>query len=282
MESPGEYLKRERELRGISLASIHAATRIPMKYLAAIEADDFEKMPHPAFVKGFIKSYCRHMGVDETDAVLRYEVALREQMDRDEKPESSRSAPMRFKEARLPLSRRTAVIIGVAVLLVIILAVSLALRKRHKAAPSEEKKAESAVTPAGPVKDAAAQGAKAAGETKTAAQAPQAKAQPEAAAPAIQQGAKAPAEGSHTLYVYAIEPVWLKIKIDNAEPFDVSFHKGQGALYKATGTFSLVVGNAGGVSLTYDGKKFRKPGRSGEVVRLKFPSDDQKAGPTFR
>src|SRR5574340_653189 len=84
MESPGEYLKRERELRRASLTSLFEATRIPLKYLEAIEADDYESLPHPTFVKGFIKSYCKYLGLDETDAVLRYEIYMKERSDKAE------------------------------------------------------------------------------------------------------------------------------------------------------------------------------------------------------
>src|SRR5574340_341513 len=86
MESPGEYLKRERELRRASLTSLFEATRIPLKYLEAIEADDYESLPHPTFVRGFIKSYCKYLGLDETDAVLRYELYMKERSDKAPEP----------------------------------------------------------------------------------------------------------------------------------------------------------------------------------------------------
>src|SRR3972149_10588943 len=76
MESPGEHLKREREHRGVSLQKICESTRVPMKYLEAIEADRVEGLPQPAFVKGYIRNYCKVLGLDENDAVLRYEVWL--------------------------------------------------------------------------------------------------------------------------------------------------------------------------------------------------------------
>lgn len=95
MESPGEYLKRERELRKVSLAAIFEATRVPMKCLEAIEADDYDQLPHPTFVKGFIKSYCKVLGLDETDAVLRYEIYLKE---RATQPEEGKPMPINKKK----------------------------------------------------------------------------------------------------------------------------------------------------------------------------------------
>ncbi|MBE9528672.1 MAG: helix-turn-helix domain-containing protein, partial [Proteobacteria bacterium] len=77
MESPGEYLKREREHRGVELKAVFEATRIPLKLLEAIESDNLEAQ-HPTFIKGFIRSYCKHLGLDENDAVLRYEIFIKE------------------------------------------------------------------------------------------------------------------------------------------------------------------------------------------------------------
>lgn len=76
METFGEYLKRERELRQINLKEISAATRINIHILKKIEADDFEKLPSPTFIKGFIKAYSRHLGLSAQDVIVRYEAYL--------------------------------------------------------------------------------------------------------------------------------------------------------------------------------------------------------------
>jgi len=76
METFGEYLKRERTLRQINLKEISAATRINLNILKKIEADDFESLPSPTFVKGFIKAYAKYVGLRTQDAILRYEAYL--------------------------------------------------------------------------------------------------------------------------------------------------------------------------------------------------------------
>ncbi|MBI5903719.1 MAG: helix-turn-helix domain-containing protein, partial [Deltaproteobacteria bacterium] len=51
MEDPGENLKREREQRGVTLQKMHEATKVQMKHLEALEADDYSSLPHPTFVR---------------------------------------------------------------------------------------------------------------------------------------------------------------------------------------------------------------------------------------
>jgi cytoskeletal protein RodZ len=72
-ESIGSYLKREREFRQISLAEVAAATRINPAALEAIEKDDFAELPGKIFVRGYLKAYAKHVGLDAADVLLRYE-----------------------------------------------------------------------------------------------------------------------------------------------------------------------------------------------------------------
>lgn len=79
-ESVGEFLKRERELRQITLQEVAEGTKISIRRLRSIEADQFEDLPAEVFVRGFVKSYADYIGVDPADAILR----LEENMPREE------------------------------------------------------------------------------------------------------------------------------------------------------------------------------------------------------
>jgi transcriptional regulator with XRE-family HTH domain len=68
----GEHLKREREMRGVSLNEISAATRISIKFLEAIENDRWNELPGGAFNRGFIRSIARYLGLDEDSIVAEY------------------------------------------------------------------------------------------------------------------------------------------------------------------------------------------------------------------
>lgn len=68
----GEHLKRERELRGVSIDEVSAATRISTKFLEAIEHGDWEQLPGGAFNRGFIRSTSKFLGLDEDSMVAEY------------------------------------------------------------------------------------------------------------------------------------------------------------------------------------------------------------------
>src|SRR3990172_524326 len=89
MDSLGEHLKRERELRGISLRHISDVTKIHMKYLEALEENHFEALPAEAFTKGFLRSYARCVGIDPDEVILIYKQYLdsQHQEEREESDE---------------------------------------------------------------------------------------------------------------------------------------------------------------------------------------------------
>ncbi len=65
MTSFGASLRRERELRGVSLHEIAASTKIGVTMLKAIEDDRLDKLPQGLFVRGFVREYARFLALDE-------------------------------------------------------------------------------------------------------------------------------------------------------------------------------------------------------------------------
>lgn len=75
----GDKLRREREMRKISLDEIAAATKIGTRSLKALEDENFSILPGGIFNKGFVRSYARFLGLNEDDAVADYQAAVTEQ-----------------------------------------------------------------------------------------------------------------------------------------------------------------------------------------------------------
>jgi cytoskeleton protein RodZ len=73
----GEHLKREREMRGVTLEEISAATRIAPRFLAALESEQWELLPGGVFNRGFIRSVARYLGLDEDSLVAEYALETR-------------------------------------------------------------------------------------------------------------------------------------------------------------------------------------------------------------
>src|SRR6266699_1954737 len=71
----GDHLKREREMRGVSLDEISAATRIATRFLRAIEKEQWDQLPGGVFNRGFVRAVARYLGLDEEDIVAEYAAA---------------------------------------------------------------------------------------------------------------------------------------------------------------------------------------------------------------
>jgi len=68
----GERLRREREMRGVSLDDIAEATKIGTRLLRALEEENFELLPGGIFNKGFVRAYAKYLGMNEDEAVADY------------------------------------------------------------------------------------------------------------------------------------------------------------------------------------------------------------------
>ncbi|MGZ3539060.1 MAG: helix-turn-helix domain-containing protein, partial [Thermodesulfobacteriota bacterium] len=77
MDSPGKFLRRERETRSISLEEISNFTKIKQHHLQAIEEDRYEVLPPALYVKGFLTGYARYLALNPRDIVLQYEKYLK-------------------------------------------------------------------------------------------------------------------------------------------------------------------------------------------------------------
>jgi cytoskeleton protein RodZ len=68
----GERLRREREMRDISLDDISANTKIGTRLLRALEDEQFDQLPGGIFNKGYVRAYAKYVGIDEEQAVADY------------------------------------------------------------------------------------------------------------------------------------------------------------------------------------------------------------------
>jgi cytoskeleton protein RodZ len=75
----GERLKREREMREVSLKEVTTATRIGPRFLEALENEEWDKLPGGIFNRGFVRSIARYLGLDEENLLAEYDMARGEQ-----------------------------------------------------------------------------------------------------------------------------------------------------------------------------------------------------------
>lgn len=114
----GDHLKREREMRGVSLEEISAATRISTRFLQALENEQWSALPGGIFNRGFIRAEAHFLGLDEESLLAEYALATN---DRPEVAVAARM-PALPRQGTLPA-------IVFAVVLVVVLVAWLAYRR---------------------------------------------------------------------------------------------------------------------------------------------------------
>ena len=60
----GQLLRQTREEKGISLDQVAEDTRIRVSYLEALEQEDYDGLPTPGHVHGFLRNYALYLGLD--------------------------------------------------------------------------------------------------------------------------------------------------------------------------------------------------------------------------
>ncbi len=132
MASLGQDLKRERELRGISLEEISNSTKISLKQLEAVEQDRLDVIPGEFFIKAILKAYARSIGLEEDTVINKYyEESLLQKPALESKHHKEKLKP--------PIPKK---IIGIAVFVVlslsILMLVYLTFWQKKTALPQEE------------------------------------------------------------------------------------------------------------------------------------------------
>ncbi len=129
MPSVGQYLRELREERKMSVEEVSRATRVPMASVERIETDRFDELPGEVFVRGFLKSYARSLGVSADEVLARY-TASRRVAWVTPLPIAAPSKPAR--------GRRLGVAVAFVLLLILFtLALSIVLKPRGDDMPQE-------------------------------------------------------------------------------------------------------------------------------------------------
>ncbi len=121
MESIGEYLRRCREERGMTIDDVARDTRISKPSLELLESERFAELPAEVFVRGFLRAYARALGIPVSDVLASYKLCRRA-------PNVSQ-LPIASTPKTSSAGRHWAVAIGlVALLIVFTVVLSLVLR----------------------------------------------------------------------------------------------------------------------------------------------------------
>ena len=76
MQLLGQYLKSEREKKGVRLEEIASSTKINIQNLVLMEEDRWKELPREPFIRGFITAYARYLSLDVQEALNKYRYSL--------------------------------------------------------------------------------------------------------------------------------------------------------------------------------------------------------------
>jgi cytoskeletal protein RodZ len=131
----GAKLRGERERRGIGIDEIEAETRIRAKFLLALEEEQFDVLPGPAYVRAFVRDYAEQLGLDPQELVN--ELNARPDLVPDDvvmvPPRQVTEVPLLDRRARIVVWVAAAVAL---VLVAVVAAAVLASRGSSSGAPA--------------------------------------------------------------------------------------------------------------------------------------------------
>jgi len=251
-ESFGAYLRREREIRDITLSEISEFTRIKKQALQDIENENFGSLPPPAFIRAFIRCYADYLGLNVQEVMLRFDAYAKEYY-----PEISGEVPL-VRESPKPKQRYLPVIL--LILAVIVAAVSFWLTRMPRVpgrggSDLAARDTAAAVTPETPSKERPpqpapappAQGVQAAVEPGPGHGADQGLDPGGGASPGSAPLAGGTATEAHRVEIKVADLCWVQAYIDGKKDRMVMLAPSESATFTGRDTVMLHIGNPDGV-----------------------------------
>ena len=279
MANFGETLKRERELRKISLREVSEATKIGLRYLEAMEENRFDQLPGGVFNKGFIRAYAKFIGLDGETLVNVYLYDVAHQlnpaparpryagMTPEDAPLPSETAPAPPSGRRFPVKLLT----GIAATVFILAAggwVFVARLPTGALIDMPPKVEEPPIQEAGLLRPAPANTQVAPGTEPAAVQ--QDTAPPPAEAPAPLPSAPSekapPSETDLTLFLGTTQTTGIVVLCDGVEKIRRDLAEGETIAVSCAGEVVLSAGNAGALTLKANGHECLPLGELGATL----------------
>jgi hypothetical protein len=116
----GPSLREARTRRGVEFGQAEQATKIRGKYLRALEDEQFDTLPSPTYVKGFLRTYAEYLGLDGQLYVDEY--TSRFVSGEDWESRRARRSSAREENRRLQTMIVVAVVAAITLVTVIVIA----------------------------------------------------------------------------------------------------------------------------------------------------------------
>ncbi|MBU1726320.1 MAG: DUF4115 domain-containing protein [Candidatus Omnitrophica bacterium] len=291
MESAGSRLKKIRMEKGLTLEEVQKRTKLHMNILQAIEGDSLTGI-NPVYLKGFVKIYCKVLGVDEKDYLAGYKEpqpqfksANAQPVFRQEKPKETvpagtpflRDAPLKVgsiasKKVFNPIFIIVIAIVAVAGLFFLgrfIFARKQSAGAKKPSAILKMKEPRSVKTQAKSKPAAVPAFKPAQPKVKTASKKPTVTL-PNTASGSVGQSIpldKKESVSGINLGILAKDKCWVSLKADGRLVFQRMLEKGRYESWNAKERIELSLGDAGAVELQVNDQIFSYLGRKGQPLK---------------
>ncbi len=259
----GEELARARQAQGLSLAGIAQQLKFGARQLEALEQERFDALPGGTFVRGMVRGYARLVKIDPEPLIGRM-------ADRLDAPDANRLAarfrqPVPFSSA----SRRTN--LAYALLSLAILGVVAAVAyewREERAAAARLRFVPAAKAPVERPRAATAPPAHAASSANARVPVPAAQ-----RSPAAEERSAPEVPSADRIVIYCERESWIEVKDARGRVLLSQLNPaGCERIVEGEPPFSLVIGNAQHVRLTYNDRSIDlMPHVKVEVARLTLP-----------
>ncbi|UFS71268.1 DUF4115 domain-containing protein [Geomonas sp. RF6] len=264
----GELLRSTREARGVTLEEATRTTKISRTYLTAIEEGRFEKLPNPAYIKGFLRLYAGFLGLSGDEVVARYEATL---PPAEAHPEEADHPHLQVVErVRFGGHGRWAVP-ALLLCLVILAAIFLTEGQERMERPAPPQQP---APPPPPAPAAAPPPQPVLQPVSSAQQAPPGPL-PATAGGDSGQGAAPPVKGV-MLRLRFNRDSWLTITIDDSITQRYDLKAGDIVEWKGERQFSLDLGDGGAVEAEFNGRPLKPLGEPGRQVHVELKGEGQQ------
>ena len=263
MPALGERFRAAREARGLSLSDVAEQIRIRSVYLAAIEDENWSAIGAPVYVRGFLRTYGRFLGLDTDEIVAEFGGASSEPAP----PVVVASQKSTYVTGEPDPPRHLSPLLWAASLIAVALIAyvfysALTMHQRQNASV--------AVLPSNTATATSSASADVVSPT------PDASLSPEASP--VASGSPGPnpspsgspaADISNSLDVRLTAASWVRVTVDGSVSMEGTFPAGTARRFH--GKVALLrIGNAGGVEVSVDGKDVGPLGKAGDVVERSF------------
>lgn len=256
----GGYLKSVRQSKGLELDEASRVTKISKNYLVALEEGEFDRLPSPAYIKGFLRLYAAYLSLSGDEVVARYEGSHPSARPAAEPPPQR---PVEIMERSKVAGPSRWVIPSVLLALVIVAAVFFSdgdeRPARQAASPAPQQSAAPAPAPAPP--------ATAAVMPPRSSAATAAQAQGEALPPVVPSR-----EGGVVLRLRFNRDSGLGITIDDAISQHYDLKAGDVIEWKGAKSFQLDLGDGGAVEGDFNGRPLKALGEAGKPAHVELKS----------